>query len=201
MNASYFKLPLEKQRNLINAGYKVFSLYPYKKGSMSFVAGEADISKSLLFYYFKNKKEYYLYLFDTAIESVSDQKMKNMQGEKNDLFELVNYEIKRRLQIMHDYPYLLRFVAKAYYESEQEIKSELETKKRTLTQIGKEDILKLIDYDKFKDPSDANELIDIILFLSDGCMRGIEDLNNAKIKGILPKFQEMMNSLKRHYYK
>lgn len=54
---SYFKLPLDKQNKLINAGYKVFSLYPYKNGSMSFVAEEAVISKSLIFYYFKNKKE------------------------------------------------------------------------------------------------------------------------------------------------
>lgn len=56
MNSSYFKLPSAKQKNLINAGYKVFSSNSYKKGSMSFVAGEATISKSLLFYYFKNKK-------------------------------------------------------------------------------------------------------------------------------------------------
>jgi AcrR family transcriptional regulator len=168
---------------------------------MSFVAGEADISKSLLFYYFKNKKEYYMFLFNTAIEFLSDRKTESIHEEKNDLFELVNQEIERRLQIMHDYPYLLRFVAKAYYESEKEIKSELETKKRALTRIGKEDILKLIDYKQFQDPSDANVLIDIILFLAEGCMRGREDLNDAKIRGILPEFQDMMNSLKRHYYK
>lgn len=201
MNSSYFKLPSDKQYDLVNAGYKVFSLYHYKKGSMSFVAGEAAISKSLMFYYFKNKKEYYLYLFDTAIQFLSDRKAESICEGKNDLFELVNREIERRLRIMHDYPYLLRFVAKAYYESEEEIRSELETRKKTLTWVGKEDILKLIDYEPFQNPSDAKELIDIILFIAEGCMRGRENLSDAKIREILPAFQNMMNSLKSRYYK
>lgn len=201
MNSSYFKLPPDKQNNLINAGYKVFSLYPYKKGSMSFVAGEAAISKSLMFYYFKNKKEYYLYLFDMAIQFLSDRKEESICGEKSDLFQLVNQEIERRLRAMHDYPYLLQFVAKAYYESEEEIKSELETRKKALTWMGKEDILKLIDYKPFQNPSDAKELIDIILFIAEGCMLGREELSDAKIREILPAFQNMMNSLKTHYYK
>lgn len=168
---------------------------------MSIVAGEADISKSLLFYYFKNKKEYYLYLFDTAIAFLNDRKTECFHGNRNDLFELVDQEIERRLQIMHDYPYLLRFVAKAYYESEAEIKSELELKKKAFTQIGKEDFLKLIDYGQFQNPSDASILIEIILYLAEGCMRGKEDLNEAKIRSILPEFKNMMNSLKHHYYK
>ncbi|MBE6905139.1 MAG: TetR/AcrR family transcriptional regulator [Ruminococcaceae bacterium] len=201
MNSSYYKLPPDKQNNLINAGFKVFSLYPYKKGSMSFVAREAAISKSLMFYYFKNKKEYYLYLFDMAIQFLSDRKEERICGEKNDLFQLVNREIERRLQAMHDYPYLLQFVAKAYYESEEEIKSELEIRKKTLTWIGKENILKLIDYEPFQNPPDAKELIDIILFIAEGCMRGREEFSNAKIREILPVFQDMMSSLKNHYYK
>lgn len=201
MNPSYFKLPFDKQNKLLNAGYKVFSLYPYKKGSMSFVAGEAAISKSLMFYYFKNKKEYYLYIFDRATQFLNDQKEEIINGDKNDLFQLVNREVERRLRAMHDYPYLFQFVAKAYYESEEEIKSDLEIRKKSLISIGKEDILKLIDYEPFLNPSEAKELSDIILFIAEGCMRGREELSDAKIMEILPTFQSMMNSLKKHYYK
>ncbi len=31
MNQSYFQLPSYKQKNLLNSGYKLFALYPYKK--------------------------------------------------------------------------------------------------------------------------------------------------------------------------
>ena len=201
MNSSYFKLPCAKQKKLINAGYKVFSSNPYKKGSMSFVAGEATISKSLLFYYFKNKKEYYLYLFDTAATALNDLKINSIEQKKYDLFELVHQEVERRLHIMQEYPYLLQFTATAYYETEEEVKQELAAKKNALTQIGKKDILALLDYDQFQNPADADTLIDLILFVAEGCMRGNEDLNEAKIRGILPQFQRMMTSLKCHYYK
>lgn len=201
MNASYFKLPQDKQKKLINAGYKAFSQYPYRKSSMSFVADEAGISKSLLFYYFKNKKEYYLYLFDKAIDFLNDEKLKTNYSQTKDLFEMTELEIERRLKLMHHYPCLFRFVAKAYYEPEEEIKAEIETKKIALSQFGKEDILKLIDYERFKNPSDAKILLDILIFLAEGCMRGREDLDDAKIREILPEFRDMMDSLRRHYYK
>lgn len=60
----------------------------------------------------------------------------DMWGKK-DLFQLVNREIERRLQAMYDYPYLLQFAAKAYYESEEEIKSELEIRKKHLLGLEK----------------------------------------------------------------
>lgn len=201
MNPRYFELPFAKQKKLINAGYKVFATYPYKKGSMATIADEADISKSLLFYYFKNKKEYYIFLFDKAIEFMNTMKEESIHEKKVDLFELVSQKVEQRLKIMRDYPYLLKFVTRAYYESSEEILFELETKKKELMLIGKNEALALIDYDLLVNPSDAEVLIDIILCIAEGCMRGIEDLNDAKIREKLPEFQIMMESLKSHYYK
>ena len=60
MNDSFFQLPDNKRNKIINAGFHVFSQYTYKKSPMSEIAAEAGISKSLLFYYFRNKKELYL---------------------------------------------------------------------------------------------------------------------------------------------
>lgn len=49
MNDKFFKLPLEKQRRIINAAYKVFSENSYKKAPMSEIADESGISKSVAF--------------------------------------------------------------------------------------------------------------------------------------------------------
>ena len=57
MNEKFFALPQEKQQAIINAGYRVFSQKSYKNSPMSEIADEAGISKSLLFHYFRNKKE------------------------------------------------------------------------------------------------------------------------------------------------
>ena len=62
MNQHFFDLPQEKQQAIINAGYRVFSQNSYKNSPMSEIADAAGISKSLLFHYFKNQKELYLFL-------------------------------------------------------------------------------------------------------------------------------------------
>ena len=48
MNKSYFELPVNKQRNLLNAGYKIFVGFPYKKAPMIAIA-EEDNSCKLFF--------------------------------------------------------------------------------------------------------------------------------------------------------
>ena len=68
MNEKFFSLPEEKQQAIINAGYRVFSQNTYKKSPVSEIAAEAGISKSLLFHYFRNKKELYLFLWEKCAQ-------------------------------------------------------------------------------------------------------------------------------------
>ena len=55
MNERFYSLSQDKQQRIINAAYKVFALNSYKKAPMSEIANEAEISKALLFHYFRNK--------------------------------------------------------------------------------------------------------------------------------------------------
>ena len=73
MNQKFFSLPEEKQQAIINAGYRVFSRNSYKNSPMSEIAEAAGISKSLLFHYFLNKKELYLFLWDKCAHTAHRQ--------------------------------------------------------------------------------------------------------------------------------
>lgn len=201
MNEAYFQLPTEKQKNLMNSGYKVFALYPYKKASMLAIANEANISKSLLFYYFKDKKEYYLFLFDTAIAFLDEQRETHNPNIKYDFFELINRTIEHRMRMIDAYPYLYKFIASAYYEDIEEIKPVLDNRKKVMLQSEKVAFLKVVDHEKFKEPNDAELLFDIVLATAEGCMIGIEDLDANKMKVQINSFKRMMQSLEKHYYK
>ena len=58
----FLELPNEKQLKIINAGFEYFGKYGYKGVNTEDIANRAGISKGLLFYYFKNKESYYLFL-------------------------------------------------------------------------------------------------------------------------------------------
>ena len=67
MNYKFYALPVEKQSQILNAAYKVFAMNQYKKAPTSEIAAEAGISKSLLFHYFHNKQELYIFLLGFII--------------------------------------------------------------------------------------------------------------------------------------
>ena len=108
MNAKFFDLPEEKRHAILNAGYRVFSRNSYRKSPMSEIAADAGISKSLLFYYFKNKQELYMYLWDYSAEMTIHSLTEYGCYEQTDLFEMMYRGMKAKMQIMRLYPYIYR---------------------------------------------------------------------------------------------
>lgn len=93
MNEKFFSLPEEKQQAIINAGYRVFSQNTYKKSPVSEIAAEAGISKSLLFYYFRNKKELYLFLWEKCAKVTIEYMKEYGCYDKKDLFDMMYREM------------------------------------------------------------------------------------------------------------
>ncbi|MGN1102526.1 MAG: TetR/AcrR family transcriptional regulator [Huintestinicola sp.] len=125
MNESFFKLPDNKRNVIINAGFRVFSQYSYRKSPMSEIAAEAGISKSLLFYYFRNKKELYLFLCKYSVEVTQQEIIRQKCYEKEDFFEVFLSGMKVKVQLMKQYPDLSLFQLKAYYEKDKELRPEI----------------------------------------------------------------------------
>ena len=118
MNEKFFSLPAEKQRAILNAGYRVFSQNSYKKSPMSEIAAAAGISKSLLFHYFHNKRELYLFLWETCSQVTVSYLQKYGCYEQTDLFESMYRGLQAKVRIMKLYPNMGAFALKAYYEKD-----------------------------------------------------------------------------------
>lgn len=121
MNEKFFALPKEKQQAIINAGYKVFSKNSYKKSPVSEIADAAGISKSLLFHYFRNKLELYIFLWDKCAEITLEYLTEFNCYEQKDLFESMYRGMQAKLRLMKEYPDMSSFVLKAFYEKEPEV--------------------------------------------------------------------------------
>lgn len=121
MNEKFFSLHEEKQQAIINAGYRVFSQNSYKNSPMSEIAAAAGISKSLLFHYFQNKKELYLFLWDKCAETTIDLLTKYGCYDQTDLFESMERGMHAKMEIIRLYPNMANFTIKAFYEKDVEI--------------------------------------------------------------------------------
>lgn len=121
MNQRFFNLPIEKQQAIINAGYRVFSQNSYKNSPMSEIASAAGISKSLLFHYFKNKKELYLFLWDKCAETTIEFLTRYGCYGQTELFESMERGMRAKMEIIRLYPDMGTFTIKAFYEKDKDI--------------------------------------------------------------------------------
>lgn len=126
MNERFYALPEDKRNSIISAGFRVFSQYSYKNSPMSEIAAEAGISKSLLFYYFKNKKELYLFLCRYSAELTEQEMIRQKCYEKEDFFDIFLNGLKVKVQLMRQYPDLSLFQLKAYYEKDKSLRPEID---------------------------------------------------------------------------
>ena len=126
MNERFFSLPEERQQAIINAGYRVFSQNSYKNSPMSEIAGAAGISKALLFHYFHNKRELYLFLWDKCAEITIELLTKyNCYGRSN-LFESMEQGMRAKMEIIRLYPDMASFTIKAFYEKDAEVSAAIQ---------------------------------------------------------------------------
>ena len=126
MNAKFYSLPQERRHTIINAGYRIFSQNSYKKSPMSEIADAAGISKSLLFHYFHNKKELYLFLLENCARVTDEYVRRYGCYDQADVFEMMRRGLQAKVQLMKRYPDMSLFVLKAYYEKDPDVCKEIQ---------------------------------------------------------------------------
>ena len=75
MNEKFFSLPQDRQDLIRNSAMLEFGTGTFKKTSADSIAKRAGISKGLLFHYFKDKRELYLYIYQYAMDVCIKQYM------------------------------------------------------------------------------------------------------------------------------
>lgn len=126
MYEKFYSLPPEKQQRIINAGFRIFSQNSYKKSPMQEIANEAAISKSLLFHYFQNKKDLYLFLWNTAADLTIEYLTRYHCYEADDLFEMMERGMHAKIQLMCLYPDMAAFAMKAFYEKDSAVCNDIQ---------------------------------------------------------------------------
>ena len=170
MNEKFFALPQDKQQRIINAAYKVFAMNCYKKAPMSEIAYEGGISKALLFHYFKNKKELYVYLWDNAMELTRRTMRMYETTQTTDFFEMLKRSLFAKCSLMREYPYIYQFSLQAYYETEQDTKQAVQTSFFAESQTSEQTVLEIVDTASLRSDISLSMIYQEIIYAIDGYM-------------------------------
>ena len=199
MNERFFSLPAEKQQAIINAGYRVFSQNSYKNSPMSEIAEAAGISKSLLFHYFHNKKELYMFLWDKCAEITIEFLTKhNCYGQKN-LFESMERGMRAKMEIIRLYPDMASFTIRAFYEKDTEISAAVQESYHKYFHLKADKTLLHMNPDQFIPGLDIPMMYHDMYWASEGYLWEMVQRGNVDTDEMEKGFLELMNFWKSIY--
>jgi TetR/AcrR family transcriptional regulator len=199
MNERFFSLPAEKQRAIINAGYRVFSQNSYKNSPMSEIAEAAGISKSLLFHYFHNKKELYMFLWDECAETTIRYLTEFGCYEQKDLFESMERGLRAKMEVCRLYPDMANFTIKAFYEKDTDISAAVQKSYHKYFNL-KEDQTRLnMDPEQFIPGLDISMMYREMYWASEGYIWEMVQRGNVDMAQMEKGFSRLMNFWKSIY--
>lgn len=193
MNDKFFALPREKQDRIINAGFHVFSRNSYKKSPVQEIAVEAGISKSLLFFYFRNKKELYLYLWRRVEELVLETLDNSDIAGTKDIFDMMYRSLKIKVTLIKDYPDIMNFSVKAYYEDDPDVRDDIRKRVNPYTNLTTNKRMPHLDPKDFKEGLDLGKMYREIYMASEGYVWQVSQQRNINADKVIRDYKEMVD--------
>lgn len=199
MNDIFLTLPMEKQQRIINAALEIFAKNDYKKASTDDIASNAGISKGSLFYYFKNKKSLYMYIFDYVSKMMQEAILDDHFKEITDFFELMYYGAKQKAKIIEKNPYILDFIVQVFYQEEMNLSTSLYTESFSTKYL---DYSTSIDFSKFKEDINPLDIYNFIVYATLGFLYSKRSSKESiSLEALMSEFKKWATMFKAFSYK
>lgn len=199
VNEKFFSLPEEKQQAIINAGYRVFSRNSYKNSPMSEIAKAAGISKSLLFHYFHNKKELYLFLWEKCAETTIEYLTRYECYGQKELFESMERGMRAKMEIIRLYPDMGNFTIKAFYEQDPEINAAVQESYHRHFNLKADRTRVNLDPAQFIPGLDIPQMYHEMYWASEGYLWEMVQRGNVDVEQMERDFTKLLNFWKSIY--
>lgn len=202
MNPKFFNLPPERQDLIRNSAMLEFGENTFKKTSADSIAKRANISKGLLFHYFKDKRELYLYLFHYAIDQCMEAFLTSFRYfEERDFFLALEKGQKIKMDMVRRMPGLFRFVMRAYYEHDGVLSAKLREKMDDVLKTSTDTFLSRIDVHKFKPGVDPQAVIRLLMLTAEGMLAETGAYTAEEIEKLFAEYKKYADMLRAHLYK
>lgn len=197
----FITLPDEKKNIIINAGLTAFSQNGYRKCSVSDIASQAGIAKSMIFHYFGTKKNMYFYLIEFVRDAiVSAIKAVSIDAE-SDFFERIRLGTAVKVAVLKRYPQAVSFITKFCFETDPEVFDDIKFWLAQHTSISSSFALGNIDREKFKPGVDPSLVLKILQTYNEGFMAKMQYQSDLNIDEITVEFYQCLNMLRQNLYK
>jgi len=200
MNEKFFELPEEKRDKIINGAVKCFAVLGYRKASTQDIAGEAGISKALIFHYFESKRELFRFAYRFCHERIVDNLKSFEYRQDEDIFSMMLRANMIKMELFKAYPYLFKFAYRAYFEDDSDVQEIVKEISRGEIVQTIPDVVEHMDRTKLREGVSPEQALQLILWVSEGYLQNKLE-QDADPDSLLVGFNEWMDILRLCLYK
>ena len=179
MNTAFSELEPEKRQRILAAAYDEFTRHSYENASTNSIIREAGIAKGMLFYYFKSKKDLFLYLVEQAGDYVLKNYLEKIDEIEPDFIERCRIATQVKMNAYLQNPHAFNFLATLYLEGRMSLVDGLEQRSEEMRQLGIAKLYANVDTSLFRDDIPVPDVFKIINWSMDGYQKQLM----ASLKG------------------
>lgn len=166
---------------------------------MSEIAEEAGISKSLLFHYFHNKREFYFYLWENCAQLT----MRYLTGfqcyDQEDFFDILCRGMQAKMYVIRKYPAMGAFALKAFYEKDPEICLGIQESYRKYLDFKANAVLMRMEPEQFRPGIDLEMMYREMYLVSEGYLWEMVQRGDMDMEKMGAEFIKMIEFWRQIY--
>lgn len=150
-HGDFNKLPEEQRERMMKAAIEGFGRNSYKEASTEDIARKANISKGLLFFYFRNKSTLYKRTMEFLMERTVDYIVDEQYYAIDDFFDVLLYAGEQKLASLARWPWAFEFSVRAFYPDHRDIRDDMNRWNDEQMDIMYERFMGHVDFSRFRD--------------------------------------------------
>ncbi|MFZ7102435.1 MAG: TetR/AcrR family transcriptional regulator [Peptococcaceae bacterium] len=207
MKDFFEKLDEQKKERILNAAITEFADKKYEDASTNNIVTAAQIGKGMLFHYFGNKKNLYLYLYRYVRAIMDEEIYSRIDCESGNLPIILKQLARFKLETFKRHPSITGFIAQCNREMSPEVHDDIQKIRKERSVTIREDIIcKNLDMRLFKPEFRDEKTIKLIRWAVDGYLSEIksaykgQNLEEFPVDEMMKDYDSYMDIILKAFY-
>ncbi len=170
MIGQFEKLPPTEQQKIIKVCLEEFGDKGYARASTNTIVKNAGIPKGTLFYFFKNKKNLFLYLVDHAVNRYIEFVEAYTEDLPPDLFDRLLYMFEVRMRFAVHAPHLYRFFFRTLLKIPDELKADMQGRFKSYAAASKDQMSEGLDISRLRKGVSVDQAMELLSYFTEGLL-------------------------------
>jgi AcrR family transcriptional regulator len=193
-----------RKDRILEAALIEFSTKGYKKASTNSIVKEANVSKGLLFHYYKSKKDLYILLFKLAVDKIDEETLSKVDFNNKDVLFRLEEAIQNKFLVYDNKDLYIQLIENNSTIKDKDIINETKEYIVTKSKVVFDRLFSDFDYYQFKDEVNIEQSLQVIKWTIDSISAEWKNSNsntNKKYNELVTEIKAYLNFFRNVFYK